>query len=79
MFARIGVVLLSAALLWAVFVRDTGASGKAVSYRVQWGDSLWSIAEERYGGDPRDVVWKLQQRNELTGTTIVPGQVLVLP
>ncbi len=79
MFARVVIVLLSAALLWAVFVRDTGASSKAVRYRVQWGDSLWSIAEERYGGDPRDAVWKLQQRNGLTGATIVPGQVLVLP
>jgi LysM repeat protein len=79
MFARLVIVLLAAALLWAVFVRDTGASGKPVRYRVQWGDSLWSIAEARYAGDPRDAVWRLQERNKLSGTTIVPGQVLVLP
>jgi LysM repeat protein len=79
MFARVALVLLSAALLWAVFARDTGASGKTRGYRVQPGDTLWSIATERYAGDPREGVWKIQERNHLTGTTILPGRVLVLP
>jgi nucleoid-associated protein YgaU len=79
MFARIAVLVLTAALLWAVFARDTGASGDARRYRVQPGDTLWSIAEESYAGDPREGVWRLERRNGLTGTTIVAGQVLVVP
>jgi LysM repeat protein len=78
-FARIAIVLLTAALLWAVLARDTGASGEARRYRVQPGDTLWSIAVETYAGDPREGVWRLERRNGLTRTTIVPGQVLVLP
>jgi LysM repeat protein len=79
MFARIAIVLLSAALMWVVFVHDTGASGPAQMYRVKPGDTLWSIAAARYAGDPREGVWKLQRRNDLEGTTIAPGQRLILP
>lgn len=79
MFARIVVVLAVAIVLWAVFVRDSGASGPERHYVVRAGDTLWSIAEETYGGDPREGVWKLQRRNGLADVTIVPGQRLVLP
>ena len=79
MFARIVIVLLVAVFLWAIFARDTGASSPARHYRVQPGDTLWSIASATYAGDPREGVWKLQRRNGLTGTTIVPGQRLALP
>ena len=79
MFGRIAIVLVLGIVLWAVFARDTGASGAARSYRVKPGDTLWSIAAERYAGDPREGVWKLERRNKLAGSTIVPGQVLVLP
>jgi LysM repeat protein len=48
-------------------------------YVVQPGDTLWSIASARYAGDPREGVWKLQDRNHLAGTTISPGQRLTLP
>jgi LysM repeat protein len=78
-FGRIAIVLVLGIVLWAVFARDTGASGKARSYRVHPGDTLWSIAADRYAGDPREGVWELQHRNDLVGSTIVPGQVLVLP
>lgn len=79
MFVRIVIVLLAAALVWAVLARDTGASGPVRWYRVEAGDTLWSIAAERYPGDPREGVWKIERRNHLTGTTIVPGQRLALP
>ncbi len=79
MFVRIVIVLLVAVFLWAIFARDTGASSPARHYRVQPGDTLWSIASATYAGDPREGVWKLQRRNGLTGTTIVPGQRLALP
>jgi LysM repeat protein len=46
---------------------------------VRTGETLWSIADASYAGDPREGVWKLQQRNGLSGSTIVPGQRLALP
>lgn len=79
MFARIVIVLLVAGLLWAVLVRDGGAGSPLRSYTVRPGDTLWSIASDVYGGDPREGVWKLQQRNGIEGATIVPGQRLVVP
>ena len=79
MFARIVIVLLVAAFLWAIFARETGASSPARHYRVRPGDTLWSIAAAAYAGDPREGVWELQERNGLTGATIFPGQRLALP
>jgi LysM domain len=78
MFVRLVIVLLAAIVLWAVFARDTGARGPEQAYVVRPGDTLWSIVQAHYAGDPREGVWKLQRRNELDGTTIVPGQRLVL-
>lgn len=79
MFGRVIIVLVVAVLLWAVFARDTGAGSNPRHHTVQPGETLWSIASQRYGGDPRKGVWVLQERNGLSGTTIVPGQRLVLP
>jgi LysM repeat protein len=78
-----GRVLLIAALVtllgWSLLTRSSDGAGKAQAYVVQPGDTLWSIAASRYGGDPRAGVWRLQQRNGLAGTTITPGERLVLP
>jgi hypothetical protein len=78
-FARIALLALAVLMLWALFAGESGAGGPERSYRVKPGDTLWSIAERTFPGDPREGVWELRQRNELDGTTIVPGQVLVLP
>jgi LysM repeat protein len=78
-FGRIVVVVLVAALCWAVFARDTDAGANQRYYRVHAGDTLWSIAVATYPGDPREGVWELQRRNGLSGSTIVPGQRLSLP
>ena len=59
--------------------RPSGSAGKPVRYVVQPTDTLWSIAAKSYPGDPREGIWKLQKRNHLTGTTLVPGQRLLLP
>ncbi len=79
LIARVLVIVVLAVFLWAVFARPSGASGPERSYRVQPGDTLWSIATARYGGDPREGVWKIEQRNHLRDATITPGRRLVLP
>ena len=79
MFVRLLLISVLAAAMWALFARDSGAVGPERSYRVGPGDTLWSIAATSYGGDPREGVWKLRERNHLTGTTIAPGQLLRLP
>jgi len=79
MFVRTIVVLFVAVLLWAVFARDTGAGPPQRYHTVRAGDTLWSIADAKFAGDPREGVWELQRRNGLQGATIVPGQRLALP
>ena len=80
MFGRIALIVLVATFLgWSVAARTVESAGTRQTYVVQPGDTLWSIATARYAGDPREGVWELQQRNHLLGTTISPGQKLVLP
>jgi hypothetical protein len=79
MFARVLLVLLAAVVLWAVLARSSAATGPERRYVVRPTDTLWSIAERHYAGDPRAGVWELQQRNGLRSTVITPGEVLVLP
>jgi len=79
MFVRTLVIAAVAVVLWAMFAHTSGATGPERHYVVRPADTLWSIAVSTYAGDPRQGVWELQQRNGLAGTTIAPGQVLVLP
>ena len=80
MFVRLALIVLVATFLgWSVMTRTVESAGRAQVYVVQPGDTLWSIASARYAGDPREGVWKLERRNQLAGTTINPGQKLVLP
>jgi LysM repeat protein len=76
---RLLVIVLVVLGLWALLAHDTSAGGPEQRYRVQPADTLWAVAVERYAGDPREAVWTLRERNGLDGTTIFPGQVLVLP
>jgi LysM repeat protein len=79
MFAKVAVLLLATTFLIGLLAHPSGGAGKPVRYVVKPTDTLWSIAAEHYSGDPREGVWKLQRRNQLTGTMLVPGQRLVLP
>jgi len=79
MFAKLAVLLIACALLVGVLARPSGGSGTPRTYLVKPTDTLWSLAVARYAGDPRDGVWRIQQRNHLSRTTLVPGQLLVLP
>jgi LysM repeat protein len=80
MFGRILLIAVFATFLaWSVLARTVDGAGRAQVYVVRPGDTLWSIASSRYAGDPREGVWKLQRRNHLAGTTISPGQRLVVP
>jgi LysM repeat protein len=79
MFPKLAVVLLAVSLLVGVLARPSGSAGRPVTYVVKPTDTLWSIATSHYAGDPREGIWRLQQRNRLAGTTLVPGQRLVLP
>ena len=79
MFGRIIIIVLVAAVAWAVFARASESAGPPQAYVVKPGDSLWSIAAERYPGNPREGVWKLERFNHLGDQTIYPGQELLLP
>jgi LysM repeat protein len=79
MFVRLAIVLAITALAVGLAARPSGSAGKPVGYVVQPTDTLWSIAAKHYPGDPREGIWELQRRNHLSGTTLVPGQRLVLP
>ena len=79
MFGRVVVVALALALLVSVVARAGQGAGPEERYVVKPADTLWSIALSRYAGDPREAVWEIRARNGLKGTTLHPGQVLVLP
>jgi len=79
MFVRLAILSLLIALVVGLAARPSGSAGPPVSYVVKPTDTLWSIAAKHYAGDPREGIWQLQQRNHLRGTTLVPGQRLILP
>ena len=79
MFAKFLVLLAAAAIVVGLAARSSHGAGPERVYVVKPADTLWSIAARTYGGDAREGVWKLEQRNHLRTATIVPGQRLVLP
>jgi LysM repeat protein len=79
MFGKLLLTLLLAVIAVSVVVRTSHGAGTERVYVVKPHDTLWSIAASRYGGDVREGIWKLEQRNGLHGPLLRPGQKLVLP
>jgi nucleoid-associated protein YgaU len=79
MFARAAVIVALLAVAVAYSARTSNSAGHEQAYVVRAGDTLWSIAASHYGGDPREAVWKLQDRNHLRGALVRPGERLILP
>ncbi len=70
--ALVGVLLLAVA-------RPSSGSGTEERYVVRAGDTLWELASDRYGGDPREGVWRIRERNGLHAAVLQAGMILYLP
>ncbi|HEY3578793.1 MAG TPA: LysM peptidoglycan-binding domain-containing protein [Gaiellaceae bacterium] len=79
MFGKLLILVCVAAVAVGLAARGSSGAGPKRTYVVRPGDTLWSVAQRAYAGDPRQGVWELQQRNHLASATIVPGEKLVLP
>jgi LysM repeat protein len=79
MFVKFIGLLLAGLVFWAVAAHSSDGAGHPQLYTVKRYDTLWSIASSYYGGDPRAAIYRLEERNDLAGTVVQPGQKLVLP
>lgn len=82
MFVRLIGFAVTLVLFFAValgLARTSSSAGPEGRYVVQPGDTLWEIAAARYDGDPREAIWRIKERNELSSSLIVPGTALALP
>ena len=79
MFGRILLIVGIAVLVWSAVARSSQAHGAKQVVTVRPYDTLWSIAERRYGGDTRDAIWRIERANHLRSADVHAGQVLVLP
>jgi LysM repeat protein len=79
MFGKLVILLCTAVLAVGLAAHSSNGAGPRRTYVVRPGDTLWTVAERTYAGDPRQGVWELEQRNHLAGAIIVPGEKLVVP
>jgi nucleoid-associated protein YgaU len=79
MFVRILLIVGMAVLVWSAMARSSNAHGAKQVVTVRAYETLWSIAEQHYGGDVRDAVWRIEKANHLQGADVRVGQTLVLP
>lgn len=85
--ARVVVSTLIVVALLLVLVGTVGAAtpdetpAATGTHLVTTGDTLWEIAAAHTlpGDDVRRTVYEIQQLNDLSGSVIVPGQVLHIP
>jgi LysM repeat protein len=79
MFGKIILIAALALIAWAALARASHGAGPEQRYTVRPGDTLWTIAAKHYAGDPRDAIFRIDRRNHLGGSVLVPGERLVLP
>ena len=79
MFVRIFILVSLAILVWSATARSSQAHGHKQVVTVKPYDTLWSIAQRHYAGDPRAAIWRIEQANHLAGADVSVGQQLVLP
>jgi nucleoid-associated protein YgaU len=79
MFVRIALIVGIAVLAWSALARSSTAHGPKQVVTVRPYETLWTIAQRRYGGDVRDAVWRIERANHLQGADVRVGQKLVLP
>lgn len=79
MFVKFLGLVLAGLVVWAIAAHSSDGAGRPQLYTVKPYDTLWSIASSHYGGDPRAAIYRLEQRNDLAGDIVRPGQRLVLP
>jgi len=79
MFGKLATLLCAAALAVGLVAHSSSGAGPKQTYVVRPGDTLWSVAQRTYSGDPRQGIWEIEKRNHLRGATIVPGEKLVVP
>jgi len=79
MFGKIILIAALALIACAALARASHGAGPEQRYTVKPGDTLWTIAVKHYAGDPRDAIYRIDRRNHLGQSVIVPGQRLVLP
>lgn len=73
------LLLAVAGALLLVVPRPSSGAGTEERYLVRPGDTLWGLASDRYGGDPREGVWRIRERNGLGASVLQPGTILYLP
>ena len=79
-FKLIGLAI--SLLVAAMFVAAVGVGAKAptTTVKVEAGQSLWSIAAANYPDlDTRSAMQVIVDANHLDGTSVAPGETLVLP
>jgi nucleoid-associated protein YgaU len=79
MFVRIFLIVGMAVLVWSAMARSSNAHGAKQVVTVRAYETLWSIADQHYGGDVRDAVWQIEKANHLQSADVRVGQTLVLP
>ncbi len=77
---RWALVLVAALAVMVALSRVAQGGEAAATVVVQPGDTLWTIAAERYpGDDPRARIDEIERLNNLAGPVIVVGETLRLP
>jgi LysM repeat protein len=79
MFVRIFIVVAVAVLVWSATAHSSQAHGRKQVVTVKPYDTLWSIAQRNYAGDPRAAIWRIEKANHLPGADVSVGQKLELP